>query len=68
MRGFEEAARRPRAGPGRLRRLLLLRPPDGGPAQAVRVLSWPALAFNGALAWWVSMVVDGPPAFFGPDP
>ncbi|MFB7783503.1 hypothetical protein ACFY0N_11105 [Streptomyces vinaceus] len=68
VRGFEEAARRPRGGPGRLRRLLLLRPLDGGPAQAVRALYWLALlAFNGALAWWVSMIVDGPPAFFGPD-
>ncbi|MFI6002159.1 hypothetical protein ACIA98_17405 [Streptomyces sp. NPDC051366] len=69
VRAFEAAARRHRGGPGRLRRLLLLRTLQGGPARAVRVLYWLALlAFNAALAWWVSMIVDGPPAFFGTDP
>ncbi|MFI6150062.1 hypothetical protein [Streptomyces sp. NPDC051109] len=69
VRSFEAAARRQRGGPGRLRRLLLLRPLQGGPAQAVRILYWLAvLACNAALAWWVSMIVNGPPAFFGTDP
>ncbi|MFI1154810.1 hypothetical protein [Streptomyces sp. NPDC020817] len=69
VRSFEAAARRRRGGPGRLRRLLLLRPLHGVPANAVRAVYWLALlAFNAALAWWVSMVVDGPPAFFGTDP
>ncbi|MFE5541466.1 hypothetical protein [Streptomyces sp. NPDC056492] len=68
VRSFEAAARHQRGGPGKLRRLLLLRPLRGGAAQAVRALYWLALlGFNGALAWWVSMIVDGPPAFFGPD-
>ncbi|MEV6579889.1 hypothetical protein AB0M92_17205 [Streptomyces sp. NPDC051582] len=68
VRSFEAAARRHRGGPGRLRRLLLLRPLNGAAAQAVRALYWLALlGFNGALAWWVSMTIDGPPAFFGPD-
>ncbi|WP_327363935.1 hypothetical protein [Streptomyces sp. NBC_01296] len=69
VRSFEAAARRQRGGPGRLRRLLLLRALHGGPAKAVRLLYWLALlAFNAALAWWVSMMVNGPPAFFGTDP
>ncbi|MFF3859526.1 hypothetical protein [Streptomyces sp. NPDC002209] len=69
VRTFEAAARRHRGGPGRVRRLLLLRALHSGPAKAVRVLYWVALlAFNAALAWWVSMIVDGPPAFFGTDP
>ncbi|WP_411104180.1 hypothetical protein [Streptomyces sp. cmx-4-9] len=39
------------------------------PAQALRILYWLVLlAFNAALAWWVSMMVSGPPAFFGTDP
>ncbi|MFD7084770.1 hypothetical protein ACFYXV_12380 [Streptomyces sp. NPDC002181] len=68
VRSFEAAARHQRGGPGKLRRLLLLRPLRGGAAHAVRALYWLALlGFNGALAWWVSMIVDGPPAFFGPD-
>ncbi|MFD6186236.1 hypothetical protein [Streptomyces goshikiensis] len=69
VRSFEAAARRHRGGPGRLRRLLLLRTLEGGLANAVRVGYWLALlAFNAALAWWVSMIVSGPPAFFESDP
>ncbi|MFF3018932.1 hypothetical protein [Streptomyces sp. NPDC057939] len=69
VRGFEVASRHQRGGPGRLRRLLLLRPLRGRPAQALQVLYWISLLiFNGALAWWVSMIVDGPPAFLGNDP
>ncbi|MFF4099113.1 hypothetical protein [Streptomyces sp. NPDC001903] len=68
VRSFEAAARRRSGGPGRLRRLLLLRTLHGAPAKAVRILYWLALlAFNATLAWWVSMIVDGPPAFFGQD-
>ncbi|MCX4539335.1 hypothetical protein [Streptomyces sp. NBC_01565] len=68
VRSFEAAALRQRGGPGRLRRLFLLRTLDGVPANAVRALYWLALlAFNAALAWWVSMVLGGPPAFFGKD-
>lgn len=68
VRSFEAAARRHRGGPGRLRRLLLLRTLRGHPANVVRALYWLALlAFNASLAWWVSMIVDGPPAFFGTD-
>ncbi len=69
VRSFEAAARRHRGGPGRVRRLLLLRTMHSWPARAVQILYWVALiAFNGALAWWVSMIVSGPPAFFGTDP
>ncbi|MFE2480786.1 hypothetical protein [Streptomyces sp. NPDC059389] len=68
VRSFEAAARRQRGGPGRLRRLLLLRTMHSWPARAVQTLYWMALiAFNGTLAWWVSMIVSGPPAFFGTD-
>lgn len=68
MRRFEAAANRRRGRPGRLRRLLLARPLRGGPAKVVRVLYWLALlAFNATLAWWVSMIVSGPPAFLGTD-
>ncbi|MFJ9344669.1 hypothetical protein ACIRP0_36140 [Streptomyces sp. NPDC101733] len=66
VRSFEAAASRHRGGPGRLRRLLLLHTVGGGPAKTVRALYWLfLLAFNAARAWWVSMVVSGPPAFFG---
>ncbi|MFF4317783.1 hypothetical protein [Streptomyces sp. NPDC001568] len=69
VRSFEAASRRHRGGPGRVRRLLLLRPLHGRPAKAARILYWIALlVFNAALAWWVSMIVDGPPAFLGDDP
>ncbi|MDX2389083.1 hypothetical protein NJL88_03055 [Streptomyces sp. DK15] len=69
VRSFEVASRHRRGGPGRLRRLLLLRPLRGRTAQALRVLYWISLLiFNAALAWWVSMIVDGPPAFLGDDP
>lgn len=68
VRRFEAATNRQDGGPGRLRRLLLIRPLGSGPARSLRVLYWAALlAFNASLAWWVSMVVDGPPAFFGAD-
>nr|WSX53868.1 hypothetical protein OG409_36080 [Streptomyces sp. NBC_00974] len=69
VRSFEAATRRRQGGPGRLRRLLLLRTLQGRAANAVRVLYWLVLlAFNAALAWWVSMIVSGPPDFFGTDP
>ncbi|MGW7313722.1 hypothetical protein [Streptomyces sp. NPDC054865] len=69
VRSFEVASRHRRGGPGRLKRLLLLRPLRGRPAHALRVLYWISLLiFNAALAWWVSMIVDGPPAFLGDDP